>query len=444
MKFMARTREVEEKLVSNADVVVVGGGITGCSAVYYLAKRGARVVLVEKGEIAGEGTGASFCGIRQIGRDPAEIPLAIESVRLWQNLATELDHDIGFVQGGCLYTAGTESQLKTLVGYMERDTRAGVGCKMVDLDEIRKLIPILEFPLLGGLYSPRDGHAEAVATCEAYVNAARGLGARIYTNTTCWDIEVSRGRVNGIVTNRGKIRTKNIVNAAGIYAPRVAKMVGFRMPMKVVMFSEAQTEPVQPIYNVWWRGYGGGGRQAVNGSIIYAGPAGGLTDHNISFYDFQDMGIWMPSYFMMRKSVSLHFDVGQLLRELKSVLALSREARRAAEFAIFRPRAETKRLEKGRQALLELMPSLSGVKTARVWAGAFDIVPDNLPLIGKLDDPTGFVMAAGFCGHGFAIGPVVGRLVSEIIIDGEASLPIEPFGPHRFAKGKAKAGYKTV
>lgn len=426
-----------------ADVVVVGGGIMGCAVAYYLAKRKVKVLLLEKKELGCGATGTSGAFIRLLRRDPVEIPLAIASVEMWENLSAELKYDVGYIPGGCLFTAETEAELEILESYMERDSEAGVDCRMVSFAEIKKLMPPVEQQQAGGLYCPKGGHAEPMAVVKGFADAAKRLGAQIYTKIACWGIEVSGGRVSGVVTNKGKIRTKTVVNVAGAYSGRVARMAGFHMPIKVESMSVAETEPLPPLFRVAWRRFDSGARQTIRGGLAFP-SAGARTDHVLSLADFQDIHIWLPRYLSLRKDISLHFNVGQLWREFQRVFATSWEARRRAEFTTFEFKPYTEMAEGGLQALLKLMPSLEGTKIARMWSGPIVVTPDMLPIIGELGSPKGFITAAGFCGHGFALGPIIGRLISELVVDGKASLPIEALRPSRFAEGKLAGEFKKL
>lgn len=425
------------EMVKKADVVVVGGGISGCATAYYLAKRGVKVALVEKGEIASEGSGTTFGILRDIGRDPLETPLANASLQIWENLSAELNCDIGYIQGGGIYVAETEEELERFEGYARTAHESGVGCRIINVDEVRKFVPPLEAPLAGGLYSEMSAHAEPVATVNCFANAARGLGAQIYTRTLCWGIQVKRGRVSGVATNRGEIKTNTVVNAAGVYANRVAKMVGFHIPLKVVALTVAETEPVPPQFRTWIRGSRcGATRQTIRGTIYFLRGLNIPIEYYIGFDAFQDLGIWLPRLRAFRELTNLRFDLSYLQREFRRLFSISRKARRTAAFPIFVPKPNAKFVETDTQNLYKTMPSLRGTKVARMWAGLVDFTPDMIPVMGELDNPKGFIIAAGFSGHGFTLGPITGIIISELVVDGKTSLSIEGFRPSRFAEGK--------
>jgi len=422
-------------LAKEADVVIIGGGLIGCAAAYHLARRGVKAVLVEKGDISGEGSGTTFGVVRIVGRDPVEIPLQLKSTEMWQNLSAELDCEVGFRQGGCLYLAETETDLAPLEQYHERSRQGGVlDCRMVGPGEVKRLIPPLERPMKGALYSPRDGFAERLVPARGFASAAGKLGAQIHTETLCVGIEVSGGRVSGVITNKGEVRAHTVVNAAGVYAHRVASMVGFHMPLKIIRTTECETEPLgRPLFKPWFMGPGVMALQTIRGTVI---AGGGKVDHDLGLDDLNDLRAWLPHLRAFRKIMNLRLDTGHLKREFVRVFGPSFESRRKAAFPTLEAKATIKRAEKSFQRLQELMPSLKAARIASIWAGLVGFTPDMLPLIGELDNPRGLVMAAGWSGHGYALGPAVGHLLSELIVDGRTSLSIGAFRPGRFAEGK--------
>jgi len=430
-------------VVNKADVVIIGGGIVGCAAAYYLAKRGVKVALVEKGDISCEGSGHTFGAVRTFGKNPVEIPLMLKSVEMWKNLSAELNCEVGYRQEGGLYLAKTEDELEPIEQYLKGSRQEGeLDCRMLTPSDIKRLIPPLEAPMAGALYSPSSGWAERVLPARCFAEAARKLGAQIYTGTLCVGIDVSGGKVTGVMTDEGEVKTHTVINAAGVHAHRVARLVGFHMPLKITRITEFETEPLkQNLFKPWFVGPCTA-VQTGSGTII-AGT--GETHHDLGFDAFDDLQIWLPRLRNFRKMVELGFEGGHLKRELIRVFGLSLESRCEAAFPTFEPKASIKGAERAFRRLQELMPSLKEVRIAKVSAGLEGLTPDMLPVIGELNDPKGFIMAAGCSGVGYALGPVVGDLLSELIVDGQTSLSVGAFRPSRFAEGKfetpSSAGY---
>jgi glycine/D-amino acid oxidase-like deaminating enzyme len=425
------------RIEQETDVVIIGGGISGCATAYYLAKRGVRVVLLEKDKIGAEGSGLSCGVIRKVGAVPVEIPLRMASVEIWEHVTHELKWQTGFIEGGVLYPAETEEQLKKMEEWVQIAQEAGMDCRIVSPEEFKKLVPPYEAPVVGGMYGEREGHAEPLLSTQSFAKAAEERGAHIYTNTPCWNIEVGGGRVVSVVTARGEIiKTKIVVNAAGVYAGRVANMVKFHVPCKVAALGVAETQPLPPLFRVVYRAPRACTWQSIAGTLWFVGPTAIMMDHDLGFDIFESPLIWWPRFLRFRKILSLNVNIGYLGREFRRVFGITREIRRKAEFPNVQPKPRPRRLEKYAQMQWELMPSLRGTKIARMWAGLIDVSPDMLPIVGEIDKPEGFVIATGFSGHGFTIGPIVGRLISELIIQGKPSLSLKEFSPCRFAEGK--------
>jgi glycine/D-amino acid oxidase-like deaminating enzyme len=232
---------------TEADVVVVGGGIVGCAAAYYLAKRDARVVLVEKGGIADEQSSRAWGFVRQQGRDPFELPLMVEGNRIWQGLTEELSSDIEWVQGGNLGIATTEQRMEEFRGWLPLAREHGLDTRLLSRAEVQELAPALQGPFVGGMYTSNDGHAEPRLATTALARAAREHGAILHTRCAAEGIELTAGKVSGVRTEQGLIRTPVVVCAAGVWSARLAKMAGLSLPVRVVRSTAAQTVPVPPL-----------------------------------------------------------------------------------------------------------------------------------------------------------------------------------------------------
>lgn len=426
-----------KKMEKESDVVVIGGGIVGCATAYYLAKRGVKVVVLEKNEVGSEGSGLNMGAIRKVGAELDEIPLRMAAVEIWKHVSEELKWQTGWVEGGVLYIAETEAELKRMETWVQTAQGMGVECRMVSPGEIKKILSPYEAPALGGMYGEKEGHALPLLATQAFGRAAEEAGAHIYTKTPCWDIELGGGKIISAVTASGeRIKTKTILNAAGVYGRRVAKMVNFNVPCKITSLNIAATVPLPPLYKTLFRAPRATGMQKPDGSVWLVGPTTVAMDHNLGFDAFEELPMWLPRYLAFRKFMWLHLNAGHLSREFQRVFGFTRQIRRKTEFPNVQPKPTVGRLEKYAEMQWETMPSLKGTKIAQMWAGFIDITPDFIPIVGALHKPEGFIIATGFCGHGFTTGPIIGRLMSELITDGKPSISIEQFSPYRFAEGK--------
>lgn len=414
------------------DVVIVGGGIVGCATAYYLARRGVRVVLVEKGEVAGEQSGKNWGFVRQQGRDPLEVPLMIESNRIWRGLEKELGADIEWVQGGNLALAADEGRMALFAQWLETVREFGLDTKLLRGNEIAELIPGMQGSWVGGLYTASDGHAEPTKATGAFCRVASAYGARIYTRCAAETVQTHRGEVSGVVTEQGTVRTSRVVCAAGAWSERLARPLGLSLPQRWVRATVARTTPAPRVTPAGVWGPTVAFRQRKDGSFNLA--AGGATDYDVNLDALRHLRLFLPNYWKNRKLVRFH--VGRpLLRDLAALLPWSAAHRHpfVHYWEVETPPNQAK-VRTSLEEFLRLFPPLRGLTIERSWAGYIDVTPDALPVLGEVAKPRGFIFATGFSGHGFAMGPIVGRLVAELIVDGKPSLDIGGFRFSRFAE----------
>jgi glycine/D-amino acid oxidase-like deaminating enzyme len=413
------------------DVVIIGGGITGCATAYNLAKRGTHVILVEKGEISGEASGTNAGAVRQQGKEAPELILMVESMKMWQGLDRELKCDIGYVQGGNLLLAETQADAEMLETAVKECRASSLDVKMITIDAARKIVPGLEGAFNAASFCPGDSHADPVKTTLGFANAAQRFGAKLYTRCTALAVEVSGGKVTSVVTAMGEIKTPVVVNAAGMWAQRVSEMVGFHLPTKLLRMTQVETA-AQPIrFKAFVRCASTSCKQYADGRFRFVGGYRIPLNYDIGFDLFEDISIWLPRLRRLRSRIKFSLNEKVMKREVKRVLL------RKVEFPPQEdPKIDRAIIKKGTQTAYKFMPFLRKIPVMKEVAGYLVLSPDLRPTIGELERPKGFIIAAGFSGHGFGLGPVTGRLISEIILDGRSSLPLEAFRPSRFEEGK--------
>ncbi len=418
---------------NEADVVVIGGGIAGCATAYYLAKRNAKVVLIEKGDIADEQSGRAWGFVRQQGRSPAEIPLMLACNRMWRELPAELNADVEWVQGGLLALAPDEQMMEEYRAWLQIGEEHGVDARLLSRKEIKDLIPPLEGDWPGGMYTASDGHAEPVKATTAFARAAQELGAQIYTSCPVEQVEVAAGQVTGVVTNRGTITAPVVVCAAGAWSAKLARGLGISLPQQAVRATVAETVPAPPITRVGLWAPDLGFRQRPDGSCYIA--AGPIADYDVTLDSLRHWRLFLPNYMKNRGFFKVRVG-SELLKDIARSLPRSPAKKRPFPVGVGEePRPNQKSVERGMRSFSRMFPAHSGLGVQRVWAGRIDVTPDLLPVLGEVDQPKGFIFATGFSGHGFAMGPITGVLISELILDGKASLDLSPF---RFSRFKEK------
>jgi sarcosine oxidase subunit beta len=371
------------------DVVIIGGGISGAAAAYELAGDGARVTLVEQGDLASMASGWTLAGVRQSGRHPAELPLAIAAVARWATLADELGADVEYRREGNLRLARTVEQVAEIERVVATGRAQGLDLAFLpDNRSIREIAPALSEAILAASYCPTDGHANPTKTVAAFAEAAKRRGATIRTGTTVTGIAAHSGKVAGVRTSIVDIPADVVVVAAGVHSPALVAPFGIDLPFRIDVVPAIQTIPLPPLLApvLGVAGADLAGRQQVDGRLRFTGGA----------------RPWRHSLDDLAAGDDL---VQPTAADIADVVA----------------------------RVSHVLPAFADAPVARVWGGLLDSTPDALPILERSSRVEGLVVAAGFSGHGFCLGSVTGRIVRDLVVDGRSSLPIEPFGSSRFA-----------
>jgi glycine/D-amino acid oxidase-like deaminating enzyme len=283
------------------------------------------------------------------------------------------------------------------------------------------------------MHTPGDGHADPEKATDAFARAAGSHGASLHLDCAVQGITTRAGAVAGVVTERGEVRTSTVVCAAGAWSARLARTLGLSLPQRWVRGTVARTTPAPAVTACAVWGPGVAFRQRRDGSFNIA--AGGALDHDVTLDSLRQLRFFLPNYW--KNKTLFRFHVGRpLLASLAAALPGSAARRRPLVWD--RGREPAPNPAKVRRSLAELqrvLPALPALGIARSWAGYIDAAPDLVPVLGEVPSPRGFLLATGFSGHGFAMGPIAGRLVSELIVDGKPSLDIAGFRFSRFAEG---------
>ena len=417
----------------DADVVVVGAGIVGCATAYFLARRGARVVVVERGSVAGEQSRKNWGFVRQQGRDPVELPLVVEANRMWQGLERELGTDIEWVRGGNLALAADESRLARFEAWLPVAREFGLDTRLLRARDLDAVVPGLAGGWLGGLHTPGDGHADPEKTTDAFARAAIAHGATLHLDCAVQAVTAQAGAVAGVVTEQGEIRAPVVVCAAGAWSSRLTRTLGLDLPQRWVRGTVARTTAAPPVTACAVWGPGVAFRQRRDGSFNIA--AGGALDHDVTLDSLRQLRFFLPNFWKNRTLFRFH--VGRpLLASLAAAVPGSAARRRPLVWDRgLEPEPNPVKVRRSLAELQRVLPALPPLGVARQWAGYIDAAPDLVPVLGEVPGLRGFVLATGFSGHGFAMGPIAGRLVSELIVDGKPSLDLAAFRFSRFAEG---------
>lgn len=425
------------------DVVIIGAGIVGCASAYYLAKRGLKVTLLEKGRLAWEQSSRNWGFVRQQRRGPVETPVMVLGNRIWRELSAELEADVEFIQGGGLSIAKSEEDLAPLEEARALCQAHGIETRMLTYAQVQDLIPGMEGDFLGGLYTPSDGMAHPLKATLALATAAERRGAELHAYTPVEGFITEQGAVRGVVTPRGDVHGDTVICAAGIYSRQLARMLGLNLPQRGVRASVAATVPMAPLTNVAVFHRDVCFRQMKDGSVFLARTNIGSADYDVTLDVFSNLRLFMPTF--LKNRGMLRINIGKpLLDDLLRAMPWSAARRHPFAHAVdLEPPPNLKTIEACRQSFMAHFPKLGDVSIARAWAGIIDSTPDLLPVLGPVAGLKGFFFATGFSGHGFAMGPPVGYLVAEWLADGKPSLDLHEMRFERFREGAIRAAQKV-
>ena len=388
-----------------ADVVVIGGGVSGAAIARELARRGVGVVVVERGEIASGTTGSGGGGIiLQTKRPGPHLTLGLRSARLLREMAPELG-ETGYAMHGALVLLPHAEAARTLEPFLATQRAAGLPVTVISRADVLEHEPALTGAYAGATYLPpmadgiTDAHVDPTALAQAYARAATAAGATIRTGTAVTAICTTSGRVTSVVTDHGEIACGVVVNAAGVWAPSVAAMVGLEVP-------------ITPRRGQWLRTIADGG-PTVHRPILEAA-------YLLAKFD-PAYGEQSPDPFLrMGGALTLmpRLDGGTFVGNSR-------------EFAGFDPTPDAAMTDAILRHAAAFMPSLASAPIATRGAGVRPSTPDGLPILGPVDGVDGFIMAAGHEGDGVALSAITGQLIADFIATG-ARDDLAPFLLSRF------------
>ncbi len=380
-------------MVRTADVVIIGAGIQGCSAALHCRQRGLSVIAIEKDHAGRHASGVNAGGVRRLNRHPAEIPLSVASMRIWHEIEDLLGDDCGFHVSGQIRVAETPDDLKTLEARAQMVRDLGFTHEeMIGRDELYELVPALAPHCLGALVARDDGFANPAQTTGAFRRRAAELGA-VFLEGCRAKPPRRRGNAWEVPTAAGVVQAETVINSAGAWGGTIAAALGEPVPIEPVapmlMITDRLPPFITPVVGSESRYLSF--KQLPNGTALIGGGRLGTAD---------------PARNLTRL-------------DLPGLATLAETAR-------------------------DLFPIMRRARVVRCWAGIEGEMPDGIPVIGPSSTEPGIFHAFGFSSHGFQLGPVIGRILAELIADGRSSHPIAPFSIARFATDKQDSGLKQA
>lgn len=420
---------------ASCDVVVIGGGVIGVMTAWFLAERGLRVTLCEKGRIAGEQSSRNWGWVRQQGRDPAELPIMIEAMRIWKSLSQELGAGLGFRQEGALYLAKTEVELTGFAAWLPYAQTHGLDTMMLTRGQVAARLAGAADLWCGGLITPSDGRAEPWVAVPMLASGAAARGAVIVENCAVRALDLVAGRIAGVVTEAGRIACTQVVLAGGAWSRLFAQRHGVTFPQLSVLASVAATETMPDVF---------AGNAADDDFAFRRRADGGYTiapgaehDFFIGPNAFGSAFRYLPT---LRKDYkSTHFrtaaptgfpDAWGTRRRWEADEPSPFEATR-----VLNPAPNMKTIGRVQASFAKAFPALGRPKLRAAWAGMIDTMPDIVPVIDRAAAIPGLTIATGMSGHGFGIGPAIGRVVADLVMGKDTGHDLSRFRLSRFTDG---------
>jgi len=384
----------------NTDVVVIGGGIIGTSIAYYLSKSGKKVTLLEKKGVA-SGTSGSCDGFMflQTKKPGLSLEVALKSAEMYRSLSEELDYDVHFIQSGGMILIETEQQHEIMEEIVKKQRALGLDVEIIDGDETRRREPAVSKKILGAVYSPMDGHVNPMSVTLGYTQAAKALGAEIRQESPVTDIVLKNGKIDTVITERFEIKTDWVVNACGVWAADIGRMINIEIPIIPRRGQILVTEPLLPMFN----------------HVLLCARYIAIKHNPDLVKGSDDPGLALGVGFGVEQT-----DNGNLL------ISNSRD------FAGYDNSTTPEVLKEIAGYATRFVPLLKDLDIIRTYAGLRPFTSDGLPIIGPVDGVEGFVMAAGHEGDGIALAPITGVMVSEYISEGVSTIPLDAFNLRRF------------
>ena len=371
-------------MTQTAEVIIIGSGVIGNAAAYYLACKGRKVIVLEGSDNIGNGgSSRNGGGVRQSGRDPRELEMVMWGIQnLWPHLHEELDADVEYVQKGNLRLGKTAAHMQILQKLTDSAVKCGLDVRMMDAQEVRRINPYLSEEVIGASWCPTDGHANPMKTTLAYYRKARTLGVRFITGEKVVRLEKIHGKLRKVITEKNVYEAEKVLVAAGYESREIIRTVGIDVPMikqkMQCLVTEAEPRMFEQMLGTAEADFYG--HQSSHGSFVFGGSSG---------------------------QEGYESDKDRLIASSISVPCICR-------------------------GILKYFPGLAETKIVRAWTGWIDPCVDGIPVMSRVEEAEGLYLATGFSGHGFGIAPAAGYHLSQMICEEEPVVDMRAFRYDRF------------
>ena len=390
------------------DAVVIGGGVIGTSVAYYLSKKGIRVALVEKGDIASGAASRSDGNIKISDKRPGiETKMAYESQLLFKELANEISYNFDYTQRGSLCIIENEEELKVAQEYVKRQVEDGYPMRMMDKSEIHNDEPYLAEDIIGGIEIDCDASVNPMALVFGLSLGAKKNGVEVFDYTPIKDIRLDKkGAVEAVITDEEKLITKYVVNCAGVWAPEIGNMVGINIP---IIPEQGQLLIAEKTFQV-------GKRKIVEFGRLMTKFGDKNYKRNVS-PELEELGIG----FVFEPTQANNFLIGS-----------------SHTFVGFDTHVSIEVMRGLAKRAIRFLPIMKNINIIRAHAGLRPYIQDHMPIISKVDEVPGFYVAAGHGAKGICLSQFTGKIISQMIAGEETIMPNDILSINRFKRNETK------
>lgn len=380
-------------LPRKADVIIIGAGVIGASIAYYLSKENIQAVVLDKKEIATGSSGACEGLLLLQSKKPGiHMDMALASIRRFPALVQDLDHPIEYENKGGLVVIETEEELAAMQLFVEKQKKHSVDISLLSTEQAREKEPALSKNIIGATFSPLDSQANPILLTLGFLRAAQKAGATVFSNTPVREIELTQGRVAAVHTDKGRIETRIVINAAGTFAADIGAMVNLTIPIKPRRGQILVTEATSPIL-----------KRCILSAMYIA------VKFNPEIAEAGGVG------FAVEQTASGNILIGS-----------------TREFVGFDKHTTYEGIQNIANTILRVIPGLENLHVIRAFAGLRPYTPDGLPILGKVESVDGFIMAAGHEGDGITLAPITGEMIARLVAAEAAPFPFNDFRLERF------------
>jgi sarcosine oxidase subunit beta len=381
-------------LPRKTDVIIIGAGVIGASIAYHLTKENIQAVVLDKKEIAtGSSSACEGLLLLQSKKPGIHLDMALDSIRRFPALVQELGHPIEYENKGGLVVIESEDELAAMQLFVEKQKKHDVDVSLLSREQAREKEPALSENIIGATFSPLDSQVNPMLLTRGFLHAAQKAGATVFTNTEVRGIELNQGRVTAVDTDRGKIETSIVINAAGAFAAGIGEMLNLTIPIKPRRGQILVTEAVPPIL-----------KRCILSAMYIA------AKFNPKVAEAGGVG------FAVEQTANGNILIGS-----------------TREFVGFDKSTTYEGIHSIASNILRVIPELENLHIIRAFAGLRPYTPDGLPILGKVESIDGFIMAAGHEGDGITLAPITGEMIAKLVATGAASFPFDAFRLERFS-----------